>query len=1139
MPRSADPTTPQSILDLSIQACARQIAWRDLLRRVIVSLCGALLFALLLVVADHTWPHGLPRQIAIGASLVGLGLLGVVLLICAMLLLFRRLNPLFAARQLEQSLGVAHNTLINALLLRRQPDAAPVVQAATQRAARDLGEHPHVQVNTGGSRRTGILLTVTCLLWLGYALLSPKSVLQSLQRLFGASVAAPTVTQLVLLEPAPGSAVYAGEPLRIRVGVSGRIPDEVTFEFAPAERPAVATRYAMAPSATQHAGGSQDRAERELLLSPHEVTGDLTYTCRAGDARLSGVIRAQEQPDVLAYEIRLTPPAYTGQPEHIVTDPELIVWPGTEAVFHVVGNVPVRNPVFVFETDVESRARMRLDAADERRMTTSRRLTQEGRYRVEFADGFGYAVRHPRWHRVVLRRDEPPEVRVVSPMLAAEGEPLVDLALVAELTAEAADDIHVASLDLVVEASAGPRRLDRVGPSDGLRRAAVARVPAGDVALAEGERARAWFEARDNRVLADGTASPQIGRSRVFTLTRSAEPPAPEFQPEQRDGEPGQDQAASGDDSMDQEIPGSAQAGEPRERGEAGENPGGEPDSQGRPDSPEQQRGSPNDGGPPSDAQNEAERKAERQRFVQEHEEELRQIGEAMQEQERGDGAEQSGHDSENQEAGADPQNPTSGDQRGADQTPDQPSDQNQGNRQSETQGRQPSQSADQDAGKQSRPQSAGDDTREPPGQQQNPPQGQPRLAPQNQPDSNKEQPQVATPPGDQLSESREEPSAAPEQRQTESLENPPETAIPEQAKGGGQSGGPETQQGSQPTPDGKSGQAPQQGGENQPAQGQARRGDQPGENQQQQGGENAKPTGERGAPGEGQSPQSGEEQPPRTGQQSGKQPDKSSESTPDKQAQPAQAESKSTEQAGEHKPAQPNGERQREQEPQQRPADAPTERQAPEKAPEQGQGQAEQPDRQQPDQPESPGAGQAEQAGESSPEQSGGAEERPGDDPKLPAAQPLEDLGNEEPPPPPDRRRLPGDGNPDPAETLERLRRAGGVPPELEDELNWPREKAARFSRELDRLLQRDRAAGPAGAPARRRVDIDVGDDAAQAGRGVSDEASLRGDQPEARDDRLGKIAPPPDQRISPELRALLDAYYRAMARQRERRGP
>ena len=64
------------------------------------------------------------------------------------------------------------------------------------------------------------------------------------------------------------------------------------------------------------------------------------------------------------------------------------------------------------------------------------------------------------------------------------------------------------------------------------------------------------------------------------------------------------------------------------------------------------------------------------------------------------------------------------------------------------------------------------------------------------------------------------------------------------------------------------------------------------------------------------------------------------------------------------------------------------------------------------------------------------------------------------------------------------------------------------------------------------RKINSQIGDRRLRRGQGMADDASSRAHQDRNRGDELGKLTPPPDQRISPRLRKVLDAYYRSMAR-------
>src|SRR5262245_43123616 len=93
-------------------------------------------YALLMVVLDRAFQLPLAaRQVAFGVYLLG----AVVYLGWAVVWpLLKQVNPYYAARQLEQTLPGAKNSVVNWLDLRDQPLPPAVQTALGQRAARDL-----------------------------------------------------------------------------------------------------------------------------------------------------------------------------------------------------------------------------------------------------------------------------------------------------------------------------------------------------------------------------------------------------------------------------------------------------------------------------------------------------------------------------------------------------------------------------------------------------------------------------------------------------------------------------------------------------------------------------------------------------------------------------------------------------------------------------------------------------------------------------------------------------------------------------------------------------------------------------------------------------------------------------------------
>ena len=103
---------PSRIVAATVESCRRRMAFQDLLARLIGLTAAAVLFPLLVVIVDHLWPDGLPQRIVAGAA-VGWA---VVVVLAPLVLVVqagrRRINPLFAAQQVERARGIRHNTLV-------------------------------------------------------------------------------------------------------------------------------------------------------------------------------------------------------------------------------------------------------------------------------------------------------------------------------------------------------------------------------------------------------------------------------------------------------------------------------------------------------------------------------------------------------------------------------------------------------------------------------------------------------------------------------------------------------------------------------------------------------------------------------------------------------------------------------------------------------------------------------------------------------------------------------------------------------------------------------------------------------------------------------------------------------------------
>ncbi len=130
-------------------------------------------------------------------------------------------------------------------------------------------------------------------------------------------------------------------------------------------------------------------------------------------------------------------------------------------------------------------------------------------------------------------------------------------------------------------------------------------------------------------------------------------------------------------------------------------------------------------------------------------------------------------------------------------------------------------------------------------------------------------------------------------------------------------------------------------------------------------------------------------------------------------------------------------------------------------------------------------------------------------------------------------RTALESDGAQDVLDLLEMLERGATVSEEELIELGWPAEKAAAFLKALERT-RAVLADLPPGAVRRIVFEARLGAAGVQRGVGLAPDARTEAAADGGSRERLGRIAPPPEQQVPENLRALLAAYYRAVAERR-----
>src|SRR5438445_10581212 len=145
-PKAATPKF-EPFVEQQIARVRGRVRAQDAGKALLLFLIFTLAFGLGMALADKTWELS-PLLRLVNFSLFAL--VGGVLLGWALLCLVRRVNPYYAARQLEQTLPDAKNSVVNWLDLRDAKLPPVIHNALGLRAARDLKKaDPEQAVNAG------------------------------------------------------------------------------------------------------------------------------------------------------------------------------------------------------------------------------------------------------------------------------------------------------------------------------------------------------------------------------------------------------------------------------------------------------------------------------------------------------------------------------------------------------------------------------------------------------------------------------------------------------------------------------------------------------------------------------------------------------------------------------------------------------------------------------------------------------------------------------------------------------------------------------------------------------------------------------------------------------------------------------
>ncbi|GAA4424216.1 hypothetical protein [Bremerella cremea] len=592
----ASKTTSQDFIRRKINSTRRSVKLAELAAGLLLFIAGSLLFVLTLAIIDH-WIVGLNFTARLLAFLVYILAAAGFLWIYVAPLLFHSINPLYAAKMIEQGQPTLKNSLLNFLFLtqNQQGTRKAVLDAVESQAATDISslslEH---LVDYSKAIRVGYVLAALAVLFGLYKVLSPKDPLQTAARVAMPwnDIARPSRVKIIDVQPGD-TTVYQGEQLPVSVKLhdvgSG---DRLELIYS--------TKDGQLVDKVIPLEVSEDGFSFQAIINPTDtgIQDDLTYRIEAGDAVSRDFeVSTLEAPSIDVASVRYDLPGYTGESGWDQEgDGHIRALEGTMVTIRAVSNRPIQKAYIEFDpvanSPIVSLNTLPMQIASEEPTRASIRFPLEmndagsaGKFRsyqIRFRTEDGVLNPHPVLYDIEVTRDLPPEIEFLEPT-ANEVELPVNMPLDVRLRA-IDPDYGIRQLRVNGAVTKGPGQ-----PAQPLINASLLQQPKSGQVLADwkltpkehglksGDIVRLTGIAEDTRTDYSGNLKPNISQtqSRIILITDPVtRPPGENQQPGNQDeNQPKQEKP--GDENQPGDSPEENQKGESGEEGENGEKSAG------------------------------------------------------------------------------------------------------------------------------------------------------------------------------------------------------------------------------------------------------------------------------------------------------------------------------------------------------------------------------------------------------------------------------------------------------------------------------------------------------------------------------------------------------------------------------------
>ncbi len=444
-------------------------------------------------------------------------------------LLFQRINPVYAARRIEQTIPEFKNGLVSWLELEQLPDhGVPkgIMAGLARHAARFLhGQDPASTVDSTVLIR---LMSVVFFLTSGlvvYTMVSPKSVTSTGKRVLmpWLDLAAPTRVQILQVKPG-ACELTQGKPLSVSVELRGlSTSDKVAVKFS--------TVDGQLRDQTRPMQGATDgrNFNATVITGTRGIDHELDYWIEAGDD-VAGPFRVKLNPLPIIDEVSIVLefPKYTKLPGRTINGAPVQAIEGSIATIHAESNQTLERARIEINPELDARGEllhslslldMRIDGpkltgAISLRLNTARDNPTEVKYRLRGFNSRNDGNESPVIRAIKVLADLPPEVSLSGPD-SRYLKVLVESQVNLEIRAND-PDFGLSRIDLIVKRNGLVIQEKHLLDSEGLagRQVQTVRLIPSSLGASVGDRYEISAVAHDNRHDPDsGKLAPNIAFS--------------------------------------------------------------------------------------------------------------------------------------------------------------------------------------------------------------------------------------------------------------------------------------------------------------------------------------------------------------------------------------------------------------------------------------------------------------------------------------------------------------------------------------------------------------------------------------------------------------------------------------------------